>query len=124
MKNLNIQSSLDSPKVVLDYEKAFIEIEGKSYPGDTFAFYQPIIEWLKEYFSEDFIKSTTLNLKLQYFNSATAQTLYGIFDILKDSKCKDLKINWYYLKEDETSYEDFEDISDEFPSLDIVPISY
>ena len=124
MKNINIESSLDSPKVVLDYEQGLIELEGKSYPGDAFAFYEPITVWLKEYFSAESVKSTTFNIKLQYFNSATAQILYRTLDILKEGKCEDLKINWYYQEDDEDSYEDFEDIAEEFTTLTITPISY
>jgi SiaC family regulatory phosphoprotein len=124
MKNINIESSLDSPKVVLDYEHGLIEFEGKSYPGDAFTFYEPITAWLKEYFNGECRESTTLNMKLQYFNSATVQILYSTLDMLKESKCKNLKINWYYQEDDENSYEDFEDIAEEFPTLSITPIPY
>lgn len=122
MENINIEKSDNSPKVIMDAQKGFIEFDGKSYPENTFEFYEPILEWLKEYFTNK--KETIVNIKLTYFNSATTQILFDILDVIQDSQHKSVNINWYYDSEDEHGMEDFEDYSDEFPDLNINAIAF
>lgn len=121
MDNIFLEQRDNSPKVIMDKDRAFIEFEGKSYPENTFAFYRPITEWLKWYFKyhNDDTKITTINFKLLYFNSATTQIIFEILDIVEEAKSKNIKINWFYNKENQNGYEDYEDYSEEFPQLNI-----
>lgn len=124
MQYIFIEQTNDSPKVTLDYENGFIEIAGKSYSSNTFDFYDPIITWLKEYFEDKAQNTTIVNMKLQYFNSGTAQILFSILDIIKKAKNKNITVNWYYNADNEDTYEDYEDIVDEYPELNIVACKY
>jgi hypothetical protein len=124
LKNINIQKTDNSPEVTLDYENGFIEFDGKSYPENTFDFYEPLTEWLKEYFTSAYKPATTVNIKLTYFNSASTQILFDIFDIIQESECEDLVINWYYDSENENGLEDYEDYSEEFEDLNMKAIAY
>lgn len=126
MNNILLEETDNSPKVIMDKEKAYIEFEGRSYPENTFAFYRPITEWLKQYFKlyVNKEKTTVIKFKFLYFNSATTQIIFEILDILQDSGVDNLDISWYYEKESEIGYEDYEDYSEEFPELDIKPIEY
>ena len=124
MKSINIAKTDNSPSIIFDYESGFIEFEGKSYPENTFDFYEPLLEWLREYFTNIAQDKTTVNLKLTYFNSATTQILFDILDIINDGNKKELVINWYYDGENDNGLEDYEDFSDEFEELDIKAITY
>lgn len=119
MENIFLEKSDNSPSVTMDKENALIEFEGKSYPENTFAFYRPITEWLKWYFKFPNEPITTINFKLLYFNSATTQIIFEILDIIEESKNKNIKINWFYNKENTNAFEDYEDYSEEFPQLNI-----
>jgi len=118
MKNLEIEKKDDSPKVIMDFEGGLIEFEGECYPENAFEFFEPILEWLNNYFEED-SKSTTINFKLSYFNSATTQILFDIFDILDESESEELEIYWYYDKNNKGTLRDYEEFSEEFEDLNI-----
>ena len=126
MNNIIIKESENSPKVLMDIEKALIEFKGKSYPENTFAFYRPITEWLKKYFKFyiDSRKTTTINFKLSYFNSATTQIIFEILDIVEESKINNINIYWFYEKDSQNGFEDYEDYSEEFPQLKIEAVTY
>ncbi|MFT5661185.1 MAG: hypothetical protein ACI9TV_001831 [Sulfurimonas sp.] len=124
MNSINIKQELDTPHVTLSYEDSLIEFIGKSYPDNAFTFYEPIIKWITQYFNEESQTHTTINIKLIYFNSSTNQILYNILDIVNNGVSKPLQINWYYHEEDEDSLEDYEDIAEEFPDLNIQTIIY
>jgi len=126
MSDILLEQSENTPKVIMSQDKGLIEFEGKSYPENTFAFYRPITEWLKEYFKSytDENKLTTVNFKFLYFNSATTQIIFEILDILQDSNNKNIKIYWFYDKENKNGLEDYEDYSEEFPALNIEAKAY
>lgn len=129
MDNIALEASENSPKVIMNSDKAFIEFEGKSYPENTFAFYRPITEWLKFFFkiyNKDNKDNEVLNInfKFSYFNSATTQIIFEILDIIEVSEIKNIKISWFYDKENQNGYEDYEDYSEEFPALDINAVAY
>ena len=126
MDNILLEQSDNSPKVIMDSDRAFIEFEGKSYPENTFAFYRPITEWLKYYFKyyNEQNKTITMNFKLTYFNSATTQIIFEILDIIEDAEVKNMQIYWFYDKENNNAFEDYEDYSEEFPQLNIKAVVY
>ena len=126
MNDILLEQSENTPKVIMSQDKGLIEFEGKSYPENTFAFYRPITEWLKEYFKSytDENKLTTVNFKFLYFNSATTQIIFEILDIFQDSNNKNIKIYWFYDKENRNGLEDYEDYSEEFPALNIEAKAY
>jgi len=121
MKNINITKKDDSPQVTLDFENGLIEFEGECYPENAFDFFDEIIAWLNIYF-EDIEKKTTINFKLSYFNSATTQVLFDIFDIMDESGHEDLSINWYYDNDNKGTLKDYTEFSEEFDGLNIQAI--
>jgi len=126
MNDILLEQSENTPKVIMSQAKGLIEFEGKSYPENTFAFYRPITEWLKYYFNNHPNENevTTVNFKFLYFNSATTQIIFEILDIFQDSNIKNMKIYWFYDKENKNGLEDYEDYSEEFPALNIEAKAY
>jgi hypothetical protein len=119
MEKIHIPATKYTPEITLDPEKGLIEMKGKSYPENTFEFYAPILEWLKEYAKHP-NKETTANLEIVYFNSSTSKILFNMFDILYEIKDKSkVTINWIYDKDNETAKEAGEDFIDDFPDMDI-----
>lgn len=125
MNSIVLEQSENSPKVIMDKDNALIEFEGKSYPENTFSFYRPITEWLKQYFHHyDEERETIVNFKFSYFNSATTQIIFEILDIIENSSVKNIKIYWFYDAENDNAFEDYEDYSEEFPELNIEAVVY
>ena len=118
MQNIFIEEKDDAPKVILDADKKIIEFEGECYPENTFEFFEPIMMWLGEYFKEA-RGDTTINFKLTYFNSATTQVLFDIFDILEENREMPLAVNWFYDVENADALLDYEEFNAEFETLSI-----
>lgn len=88
------------PVINFNYYSGVCELSGESYMEETYKFYEPVINWLKEYIKEK--NPVTLNIKLTYFNTSSSRFLLEILDILKSYKDEggQVEANWYYRKED------------------------
>lgn len=118
MENITIQETTYTPAIKLE-ESGEISIKGKSYPENAFEFYEPIINWIEEYLDTTTNK-TIANFEIIYFNSSTSKVLFEILDLFEE-KCKDkeIEVNWIYDKEDESSKDAGEELSEDFEELKI-----
>ncbi|QCI28330.1 DUF1987 domain-containing protein [Caminibacter pacificus] len=118
MEKVYIPATRYTPEITLDPQKGLIEMKGKSYPENTFEFYKPIIDWVKEYIKNP-NDTTTVNMEIVYFNSSTSKLFFNLFDILYENKDKSkITINWIYDKENDTAKEAGEDFIEDFPDID------
>jgi len=122
MKKLYIKSSEHTPEIDFNPEINILNIRGASYPENTFKFYEPILEWLNEYFSEiDTEIKVIINFEITYYNSSSSKVLLDIFDIFEeaDLENKQIEINWIYNSKNESALETGEDFQDDFEELNI-----
>lgn len=116
MKKIKIDATSKTPKVVLDYDKALIELRGRSIPENALEFYTPIYEWMDEYTKQP-KELMNVNVKLEYFNTSSSKCILNFFKKL-EKMIKDginLKVNWIYDHDDEDMYEvglDFQSMVD------------
>lgn len=106
MEPLNINPTGSTPTVILDKAKNKFQFLGNSLPEDVATFYQPIIEWIKNYIADP-NPSTLLLFKLTYLNTASSKTIFTIislFESLVDKKI-DVQVNWCYIENDEDTLE-------------------
>ena len=119
MENLTIEETKYTPKIILDVTGT-ISLTGKSYPENTFEFYEPMINWIKEYFETCAADTTTVNLGITYFNSSSSKLFFDFFDLLEENNDDHkIKINWIYDEENESAEEAGEDFIEDFEDLDI-----
>jgi len=124
MTNLNIEETKYTPKINLDFEKGIVSIAGKSYPENTFEFYEPVMKWLEEYFDGNAQETTTINFEIIYFNSSSSKLFFDLFDLLEENNEKNtIIINWIYDEENESALEAGEDFQEDFETLTINLIS-
>ena len=118
METIKIQGTEDTPRIILDAENEIMEISGRSLPEDVADFYEPVLNWLKEY-SESPKEKTIFNFRLTYFNTASSKLLLDILMILEELKDNgnDVLIRWHYPEEDE----DMEEAGDEYADIVDVP---
>ena len=118
METIKIQGTEDTPKIILDAENDIMEISGRSLPEDVAAFYEPVLNWLKEY-AENPKEKTVFNFRLTYFNTASSKLLLDILMLLEELKEKnnDVLIKWHFPEEDE----DMEEAGDEYADIVDVP---
>lgn len=100
MQTLVLESTEDTPAIVLDAENGLFEISKRSLPEDSTKFFEPILEWMKSY-SESPNSKTDFNFKLEYFNTASAKQILKILNLLQQLSSKsEVQVFWHYEKID------------------------
>ncbi|MFC2137469.1 DUF1987 domain-containing protein [Bacteroidota bacterium] len=102
MENLIIEGKVHLPNVIFDKKQNKFEISGQSMPEDVIAFYTPILKWIDEY-SQSPNDTTTLNMKLVYFNTSSSKMIYEMINKLDKLYKNNHKVQvlWYYDEDDE-----------------------
>jgi len=119
-----LKGTSETPEVMLDKANGVIKFSGRSLPEDAKSFYKPIKDWIKRY-SENPKKGTHAIFAFEYFNTASSKMILEMLDLLKIAESKDdqLKIDWYYLEDDEDMLEAGEDFA-EIADLKFEYVSY
>ncbi len=110
MNILHIPTGQFTPLV--DFKEGNMLIEGDSYPEDAPAFYQPLIDWCKQYAQSSYVKNkqkqTVFTFKSNYYNSSSRPFLLEIVQILNRlcSIGHFVEIIWYYDPNDEIEEDD------------------
>jgi len=122
MKDIHLGTSNKTPyfpEVHFISQTGECTIMGESYMEETYKFYIPLMEWMKDYITQ-VQGPLTLNIKLIYLNTSTSKCLLDIFEILKNylDAGGDVKVKWYYLSDDPDMVEEVEDFEAE-SGLDI-----
>ncbi len=113
MEILKIESTEDSPQIVLDRESNILEISGRSLPEDVNTFYEPMMSWIEEY-TKDPLDVTVFNFKLTYFNTASSKIILDILTQFEEmiEEGHEVMVRWHYPEEDEDMMEAGEEYSE------------
>ena len=134
MDSILLEATATTPKVIIDPTINKFEISGESRPENTAKFYTPIIEWFENYNSVLYFqknsggktKKTSMEFKLEYFNSTSAKFILDIFYKL-DKMQKDgydVEVVWNYDKRDTDMKESGEEFSNYVPGLPVRYVEY
>lgn len=121
MENMFFEATKYTPEITLDKESGLISLKGKSYPENTFDFYEPIIAWIKWYLASP-KEGVKIVFDISYFNSSSSKLFFDIFDILEEGveQGSSISIEWIYDADNESAQEAGEDFKDDFETLDFV----
>ncbi len=101
MEKLFIEETEDTPEVTLDPEEGIFKISKISVPENALGFYQPILEWMKEY-AENPNVQTVFDFDLEYVNTASSKQVIQVILLLqKVSEKGDVRVVWHYESIDE-----------------------
>ncbi|NJL14371.1 MAG: DUF1987 domain-containing protein [Microscillaceae bacterium] len=100
MENLILEARQDdfsTPAIRFNLEKGIFEMEGESFLENTFEFYAPVFEWLKEW-KQKWQGTAVFNFKFTYFNSSSSKALLQIMAYIRDyaERGEPVAINWFY----------------------------
>ncbi len=101
MENLEIQGQLSTffiPSVNFSAETGICEISGESYLEDAFQFYDVLMDWINQYFTEG-NNEIEVNIRLTYFNTSSSRAILDLLRLLKnyqDNRDYKVIVNWYY----------------------------
>lgn len=101
------------PAVNFNYQTGICEISGETYMEDTYRFYEPLINWLRDYTLTK--RPILFNFKLIYFNTSSSRFVLEILDILKAYQSANGKVDicWFYKTDDPDILAEINDFSAE-----------
>jgi hypothetical protein len=120
MEELRYTATKNTPEVILNPEGK-IKIRGRSIHENAVGFFAPVEEWVSEYILSP-ANVTSVEIALDYFNSASAKVFISILQKVTyvTLKHKKFVINWYYEEGDE----DILERGEYFSSILDVPVNF
>lgn len=120
MQVLRIQKTKSSPEIILD-PAGIIKIKGRSIQENAAEFYEPVQDWVEDYVNDP-AEITSVDINLEYFNSASARIFIALFQKITFVSLKDKKyiFNWYFEEGDE----DILERGEYFASVLDIPINF
>jgi hypothetical protein len=122
---IELKAGQDTPGVIFDVAENKFEITGRSFPANADKFYQQLIKWLDDYKNTNPVDPITFEVRMEYFNTASAKLLLDTFFKLEDineNGCP-VMIKWFFSEEDEDMSEAGEEF-EEIVELDFELIEY
>jgi hypothetical protein len=119
MEGLFIEEEKNTPTVIFDPLKKEFTISGKSFPENSKKFYSPIIDWMKNFNTQDPFQ---LKFDLVYVSSSSIIALLELLraiEKLKDEGCA-IDILWCYDEGDE----DIMRVGMDYEKITTVPFQY
>lgn len=83
MHPLDIEMTSTSPLVRFDPQEATLRIEGESYPENSFEFYGPVLNWVRQTLDES--KILRVDVHVSYMNSSSTKCILDLLDILEEA---------------------------------------
>jgi hypothetical protein len=108
---LQLNATGKTPAILFDTQTGMFSITGRSLTENSYDFYNPLLEVIKEYKKQPQVE-TTINIQLFYFNTSSSKSILDIlleFESLKANS--NIVINWHYEKEDQDMLEAGENYS-------------
>ena len=101
MEELRISPTKNTPEIILNPE-GIIRIKGRSIHENVTDFFEPVEDWISEYITIP-AEFTSVDINLEYFNSASAKIFIHILQKITYVTLKHKKFifNWYYEDGDE-----------------------
>ena len=93
--HLEKQKTKSTPYVLIDEEKNYMKLEGRSFHENVTEFFQEINDWLDAYLASD-SNTFTFDCEMNYFNSSTAKLLLNMITKMDKHACakKKITVNW------------------------------
>jgi hypothetical protein len=101
MEELRISPTKNTPEIILN-PQGIIRIKGRSIHENVTDFFEPVEDWISEYITVP-AEITSVDMNLEYFNSASAKVFIHILQKVTyvTLKHKKFVFNWYYEEGDE-----------------------
>jgi len=107
-----LEADKNTPEIDFNPKDGLLYLHGKSIPENATRFYEPIVEWLKEYIQNP-AQETNLHYDLMYFNTASSIWMARIIKLLSRIQDREkLFILHLYFHIEEYDEMDSEDIQE------------
>lgn len=102
-ESLRIEATEDTPLIDFNVETGVFQVTGRALPEDAHEFFKPIEDWVQEY-AESPKHKTTVEMRIDYFNSAATRYIFNLlmcFEDIVDEEKGEVTIVWYYKEGDD-----------------------
>jgi len=115
---LEKQKTASTPYILIDEEKGYMKITGRSFHENVIDFFREINDWLDGYLKTDF-GTFTFDCIMDYFNSSTVKVLLNLMMKMDSHSSGSNKviINWITSSYNEIVIECGEDLREEIKNL-------
>jgi hypothetical protein len=110
LTTLHIQPTSSTPEVHFDASSGKFEMKGRSITENASEFYNPLIDWVKEYVVNP-AETTTVTLLFDYINTSSSKSLMHLLNVLTAISGNEVNIHWLYKVGDEAMKEAGEDFN-------------
>ncbi len=120
MEHFIAESTKSTPLVDFNAESRMLMIKGQSYPENSFKFYEPILQWVDDFFAMDRdSRLISLEVSLPYINTSSSKCILMLLEKLEEAKGngKNIVVNWYYDQDNVSEMECAQDFK-EFVELE------
>ncbi len=120
MKDLKLEGSAKTPSVLFLAQEGKLELKGRSIPENSIEFYKPLLVWLDIY-GTDPQEQTTVDMKLEYFNTSSSKCILDLFKKLEDINRGNtqINVNWFFEEDDE----DMEEAGEDYQAIINLPFT-
>ncbi|MEI2415221.1 biofilm regulation phosphoprotein SiaC [Orrella sp. JC864] len=97
MKDLTISATQSTPGVQADFQRGLLQMQGDSYPENSFELFGPVIAWVDEFLrTQD--RPLHLDLELLYLNTSSVKAMMDILDLLEEAhgQGRAVTLQWSY----------------------------
>lgn len=101
MNNLDIAQTNSTPAIAADWAAGTLYMRGDSYPENSFALFQPVLDWVQAYLAET-DRVLQVELELLYINTSSVRALMDILDMLEEAyqnEHRGVSVTWYYARD-------------------------
>lgn len=102
MDVLSIKGTSQYPEVLLDKRIGKLDFSGNALPEDAKGFFEPIIDWIENFF-ENPPEETTISFRMIYYNTPSSKIIFQIlkkFEAAHLNKKTKVKIIWSFPDDD------------------------
>ncbi|MCO5260070.1 MAG: DUF1987 domain-containing protein [Crocinitomicaceae bacterium] len=118
-KNFAVEGTPKTPEVNLDGNSGVVLLRGRSIPENSIDFFQPIYSWIDKY-SDNPNPTTTLQIRLEYFNTSSSKCILDLFRKFEKINGKSkVVVEWYF----ETDDEDMEEAGEDYQAIVELPFT-
>lgn len=96
LETFKVDATESTPYICFNPETNVLTLKGNSYPENSYEFYKPVREWLKQYLDQ-LSGTAILDLELIFLNTSSSRVLLSIFEMLEKeySDNKQIIVNWH-----------------------------
>lgn len=120
MNNLLIEKTNSTPNINFNYDMRKLIISGESFPENAAKFYEPVVNWIKEYLGCTGEEETEVEFEIIYFNSSTSKIFMNIFSLLDEEvqEGKNIIVNWIASEDNEAAIECGEEFKEDLEDIE------